>query len=76
MKKLIVFLVVIGLIFFGYFKTDGFTYLNGDLSRNFTGLLMVVAIVTSIIAFCYLVSGLKFFKKAINDMPITPFEKE
>ncbi len=68
--------MVVGLIFFTYLKTDGFTYFNGDLSRSFTSLLAVVAMVIFIIAFCYLISGLRFFKKAIEDMPITPFEKD
>jgi hypothetical protein len=76
MKKLLVFLMVIGCISLAYIKTNGFKYLNGQLSDDFSAVLWTVSIILGVAAICYLASGLKLFKNMIDKMPMTPFEKD
>lgn len=74
MKKLIVLVSVLGVVVFCYLKTNRFTYLNGQLSDDFTHVLTGLSALAIIISFVYAISG--WIKKKVDEMQVTPFRFE
>ncbi len=72
MKKVIIFVLVIGSVCFLYLKTKSFTYLNGEFRNDFTLLLNLFFAILAISSFLYLF--FQVIKNWVYKIKITPFK--